>query len=407
MSSRSIRWIVWTTVAVSFSLNAIGVWLQAVTGLTAFNLGLPFMIATSVFLVSLTVIGAVIATWHPHNLVGWLLFANVITWGPQSALFGLIAYWLEFGSGVFPGLNVALVWLSWTGEPFMLLILTLLFLHFPNGRLPSRRWRYVVWAAIAGLVGRLILDPLEPREVDPALGLASPLAVDPSQWAVIEPIYVSVIAVSLVCLFAAATSLILRFRRSRGVERQQLKWIAFSAVPVILAFPWPGYFSDDPTSPEVFWSGLALIVSLFGMAIAIALAIFRYRLWDIDLVIRRTLVYTILTGCLGLIYLAGVVTVQGLLAAQSEVAVVMTTLLVAALFSPLRGRIQDFIDRRFYRKKYDADLILRNFASTARDEVDLDELTARLVQQVGRAMQPKFLSIWLSNGATQEGETTG
>ncbi len=403
MNPRTIRWLVWSAVAVSFILVAGGMWLQALTGVTEFNLGLPIMVAVGLFVLALTVIGAVIATWHPHNLVGWLLFANVFTSAPQLVFFGLIAYWQQFGSGAFPGLNAALVWLSWTGEPFMLLILTLLFLHFPNGRLPSRRWRFVAWAAIAGLVGTLILNPFKPGEVDPALGMVSPFAADPTQWEVIEPAVVSVTAISLASLFASAASLILRYRRSRGVERQQLKWIAFSAVPVILTFPLPGYFDADFASPELFWSAIAVLISFFGMALAIALAIFRYRLYDIDLIINRSLVYGALSITLAAVYFISVAILQNLIrllvGQQSPIAIVASTLVVAALFHPLRRRLQRFIDRRFYRARYDGAQMLEHYARTLSGAVEVDSQAELLLFVVGDALQPQHTSMWIRTAA--------
>lgn len=403
MSLRAIRWSVWSVVVVSSILGTYGVALQVATGTTTYNLGLPMIVLISLFVSGLTVIGAVIISWHPRNLVGWALFLNVITWVPQNVIFGLIASWLEAGSAAFPGFRPALLWLSWTGQPFMLLSLTVLFLHFPSGRLPSPRWRPVVWAAVGALLGTLSLLPLQPRVVDPALGLASPFAVHPLTWANLEPLYWLIIGVAVGCLFAATGSLTLRFRRSRGVERQQLKWIAYSAVPVIVSFTVVGYIDAQETTPFVFWSAVGLMISLLGMGVAIAVAIFRYRLYDIDLIINRSLVYGALSLTLAAIYFGSVAVFQNLIGLAfgqpSPIAIVASTLVVAALFHPLRRRLQQAIDRRFYRARYDGAQMLEHFGTSLSGAVDVDSQADLLLFVVDEALQPSHTSLWVRSQA--------
>lgn len=411
MSLRAIRWIVWSVVVVSLILGTYGVALQVANGTTTYNLGLPMIVIISLFVSGLTVIGAVIISWHPRNLVGWALFLNVITWVPQNVIFGLIASWLEAGSAALPGYRPALLWLSWTGQPFMLLSLTVLFLHFPSGRLPSPRWRAVVWAAVGALLGTLSLLPLQPRVVDPALGLTSPFAVHPLTWANLEPLYRLIIGVAVGCLFAATGSLTLRFRRSRGVERQQLKWIAYSAVPVIVSFTVVGYIDAQEITPLVFWSAVGLMISLLGMGVAIAVAIFRYRLYDIDLIINRSLVYGALSLTLAAIYFGSVAVFQNLIGLafgqQSPIAIVASTLVVAALFHPLRRRLQQAIDRRFYRARYDGAQMLEHFGTSLSGAVDVDSQADLLLFVVDEALQPSHTSLWVrsqAEGPLAEGE---
>ena len=209
--------------------------------------------------------------------------------------------------------------------------------------------------------------------------------------------------ISLLCVLLAAFSLFLRLRRAKDVERQQLKSFVYAA-----AFFAPGTFlivwglSPQTAAPDwVLPLGLATAAGVggIGISVASAVAILRYRLWDIDLIIRRTLVYGLLTAALAIVYLVSVVLLQQILQAltgqQSPLAVVVSTLIIAALFSPLRRRIHDLIDRRFYRRNYDAAQILAHFAATCRDQVDINSLTAELLRVAEKTMQPETVSLWL------------
>ena len=201
---------------------------------------------------------------------------------------------------------------------------------------------------------------------------------------------------------AGIVSLVLRWRRSSGEPRQQIKWLAFFfatagtlflAIEVLGAAFYPAIF-------EGWFYLLALVPFWLGLPLVMGLAIFKYRLYDIDVVIRKTLLYAVLTALLALVYFGVVIVLQGLFSRltgvqQSTLAVVISTLFIAALFTPLRRRIQDWIDRRFFRKKYDAQQVLAQFALTARDETDLDALTAELVRVVQETMQPESVSVWL------------
>ena len=212
------------------------------------------------------------------------------------------------------------------------------------------------------------------------------------------------------CMLASALSLVLRYRRSRGEEREQIKWIAFAASVVGLLyliamvasviFPSETWFAAG--SP--LWLDLleyAALLSFTAVPIAVGFAVLRYRLYNIDLLINRTLVYASLTATLALIYFGGVATTQAIFRAlttqeyQPQLAIVVSTLVIAALFNPLRRRIQSFIDRRFYRKKYDAAKTLEAFSAKLRDETDLDALNDDLVRVVQETMQPAHVSLWL------------
>jgi hypothetical protein len=203
---------------------------------------------------------------------------------------------------------------------------------------------------------------------------------------------------------------VVRYRRAKSKERQQLKWLAFATLPwlLLVAGAVLRAISDSPVLSTLL--GLWVPFCIAGVSASISIAILRYRLYDIDLIIRRTLIYSVLTTFLAGIYFAGVVLFQAALrpitGEGNDLAIVATTLLIAALFLPLRGRIQRFIDERFYRRKYDAARMLAAFGQVARDEVDLDALTSRLVEVIDDTMQPAYTSLWLREGAPRSNSTS-
>jgi hypothetical protein len=191
--------------------------------------------------------------------------------------------------------------------------------------------------------------------------------------------------------------LLFRFRRSQGVEREQIKWLFYAAAVFALSYV-PAFFLTDFSDTEDTWNML-WIIGMLAIPVAIAFAILRTRLYDIDIIIRRTLQYTLLTGLLVMVYFGSVVLLQSLVenitGGQSPIVIVISTLAIAALFNPLRIRVQDFIDRRFFRKSYDAEQTLARFAVVARDEVDMDKLSAALLNAVEETIQPEMVNLWL------------
>ena len=200
---------------------------------------------------------------------------------------------------------------------------------------------------------------------------------------------------------ASVVSLFMRYRRAQYVEREQIKWLLFAGAFFVVVYGLTFFLSSaEECRLDNGLTNLLLVLSILAFPIAIAIAILRYQLYDIDIIIRKTLVYTLLTALLGLVYFGSVILLQRLFGrltgvAQSPLAVVVSTLVIAALFTPLRRRIQDWIDRRFYRKKYNAQQVFAQFALTARDQTDLDALTAELAHVVQETMQPKQVSVWL------------
>jgi hypothetical protein len=197
------------------------------------------------------------------------------------------------------------------------------------------------------------------------------------------------------CLLAGGFSLILRLRRARGDERQQVKWLLLPLGLFVIGIPIIVLSENDPTGLLMLLGGGMHMLAVSGMVVATAFAIFKYRLYDIDLIINRTLVYSALTGSLALVYFLSVVLLQQVFSAQSQFSIVLSTLATAALFSPLRRRIQEIIDKRFYRRRYDAERIISAFAVQMRDQVELEKLSAALLATVEETMQPERAALWM------------
>jgi hypothetical protein len=272
------------------------------------------------------------------------------------------------------------------------MLLSFLPLYFPNGRLISPRWRWVLGSALFVCVFLTIQSALLPG--DPrGSGLVNPLGVE-----ALEPVLdlsdPVMFAPYFAVLFASAVSLVVRFRRSAGVERQQIKWLAYTVSVIPVWFLVNPVIVDNP-----FLIGAVDALLFAGVPVATGIAILRYRLYDIDVVINRTLVYGALTIMLVAVYLGGVVLLQTvfryLTGQGSQLAIVASTLAIAALFNPLRRRIQAFIDRRFYRRKYDAAKTLEAFSAKLRDETDLDALSREFTSVVRETVQPAYLALWL------------
>jgi hypothetical protein len=282
-----------------------------------------------------------------------------------------------------------------------LTVWTIVFLLFPDGRLPTRRWRFVPWIAAAGCALALLGQALSPDLGTEFTGGTNPFAVE---GVPIDLLFGTGMALLLAALLAAIASLVVRFRRAGSVERQQIKWFAYSAGCIGVLGPLALAFWYESVLVQVTFA-----LAINGLPVAAGIAILRYRLYDIDVVLNRTLVYGGLTVILAAVYFGGVVTTQALMGAltgqeeQSQLTIVVSTLVIAALFNPLRYRIQAFIDRRFYRRKYDARKTLETFSAKLRDETDLDALSDDLVGVVRETMQPAHASLWLRPDTSPRG----
>jgi hypothetical protein len=289
-------------------------------------------------------------------------------------------------------------WLEgWLWVPTVGCAAALLPLVFPTGRPPTRRWGPVIWLAlVAQLIASLgyMLVPGQLSRV-PAGGV-NPIV--PSGDPGLSDTLIAVGMILFVAsLILGAASLIVRFRRSRGLERQQLKWLALAAAIAAAAF---AVYAVLLVTTGVVYNLMMPVVALsfLGMVVAVSIAILRHRLLDIDLLINRALVYAGVTVVLAAVYVGAVLVLQGALTSFTEqrgLVVAGSTLLVAALFAPVRRRMQREVDRRFYRSRYDAERVVAAFAATLRDEVDLPHLTDELVDVVEHSMQPRRVRVWL------------
>ena len=349
------------------------------------------------FLAFLTV-GVLVASRRPENPIGWIFCAVALSnflwaFGWQYAVYALVT---EPGS--LPGGRV-IAWLGtgWSATLGWGLMATFVPLLFPTGRLPSRRWRPVAWLAAALLaLGMLALafTPGPISEEGPSVPNPAGMEGVGGALVLVENIAISLL---LAIMVASVSSVVLRYRRSRGEERQQIKWFAFAIVLLVSSIVLGILANFAPGFGAV--ANALQVLGVSSVPVAVGIAILRYRLYDIDRIINRTLVYGALTAALVLVYLGGVVLLQSVFRAltgqESQLAVVASTLAIAALFNPLRLRIQAFIDRRFYRQKYDAARTLESFGARLRDEVGLGALSADLLGVVGETVQPGHASLWL------------
>jgi uncharacterized membrane protein YhdT len=346
--------------------------------------------------ISYAPVGALIASRHPANPVGWLLclYGFVISlsyFSAEYAIYTLLAQPDSLPAGE------ALAWVfSWM-LPLVIGFSTLSYLLFPTGRLPSRRWRWTVWLSVAFIVVGVLLGAFSSEPLSDLGPIQNPLGI-----VGLADIYSAVLYTTFsVLLVAVISSVFVRLRRAGGVEHQQIKWFAYAvaanAIAVVLAYVIPGLIETPLWFERVGFALNNIVIP--AIPIAIGIAILRYRLYDIDIIINRTLVYGTLTVLLAGLYEGSIVLLQEafrtLTGQQSGLAIVASTLLIAALFTPFRRRIQSFIDKRFYRRKYDARRTLEAFSAKLRNETDLDALSEDLVGVVRETMQPVHVSLWL------------
>jgi hypothetical protein len=404
MSSRAATWLTWAVCAISLALTALSVLLIVLN----LSLNAPiyfYWLEPTTIAVGYSIIGAIVASRLPSHPIGWLccaigVMAAVETFSSEYAIYALLAHPEPLLGGKFTAWLSIWVWILMFGFIVYLLLL------FPTGRLPSNRWRPFAWlsaaltlvaAILMAISLSVILDTLGPSGKG-RISLPNPLGVEglPNLYL---PVQTFVLALGLV----AAASVVVGRRGARGVERQQIKWLLYAGAIFFVG----NVLKNTVFSPlgEVSW-GLwigYLLVGIGGLGgpIAIGIAILRYRLYEIDTLINRTLVYGALTVLLAVVYLGGVTATEAIFRTltgqeeQPQLAIVVSTLVIAALFKPLRRRIQSFIDRRFYRRKYDAAKTLEAFSAKLRDETDLDALSDDLVGVVRETMQPAHVSLWL------------
>jgi hypothetical protein len=398
MSTRAAPWLAWSLMVLSVVLLVGGIALDLMTRSSAPQrsyygpVDAVFFLAT---VLTFSVVGTIIASRQPRNAIGWIFCGVGLVMGINSLGGGYAEYRLSGGSSLGSLAETAAWFASWSWTLLVYVPTSFLLLLFPNGRLPSPRWRPVAWCAVLGLIGFVAGTALQPGPLGDFPRIMNPYGV---YSPILDAVGLAGVILASASMVASAVSLIVRMRRAGRAQRQQIKWLAYGGAIVVGSVFASGVISTI-WSPDV---GIALIsLGLLGVPIFTGVAIARYRLYEIDLVINRTLVYGALTAALVAVYFGGVATSQALLRAltgqeqQPQLAIVVSTLAIAALFNPLRRRIQSFIDRRFYRSKYDARKTLGAFSAKLRDETDLNALGDDLINVVRETMQPVHVSLWL------------
>jgi hypothetical protein len=386
MSARTARLIAWALSGLAIALAVGGLLFAHFNDPTERVLQQSSMV--DVVLALSSPLGALIASRRPSNPIGWLFCALSID-------SGLTVFALEYGSyglETRPGALPAAEFVYWVGSCvglFGFLLGVFLFLLFPSGIFVSRSWKGVAWVATGVTFIATITDAVAPWSTHPSLGFGNPFAVEAFSGP-IAAVRGAAFTALILCLTASAAALVMRLKRSRGHERQQLKWFTYAAiVAALVSIVAPLHV---PT-----WEILAPVTYAL-IPIATAIAILRHRLYDIDVLIHRTLVYSALTTILGGVYFALVLVLQFVfnpLARQSDLAIAGSTLAVASLFRPVRTRIQGFIDHRFFRARYDAARTIEKFSERLTERIDLETLTAELVGVVQETLQPEHVSLWL------------
>jgi hypothetical protein len=390
MRWRATTWLAALLWLLLLVLIALGVVMKLIGWKGAGNTPGPVLVAQFVAFFVFSILGVLVAVRVPDNPLGWIFLACALGAATGGVTETYAYHGLANAPGSVPGAVVAAWIFSWVWYPTIVLV-GVVPLLYPTGRVPGRRWRPVLW----GLIGIPLVVTIGfmlapgPLDGDPKLG-DNPVGVDflghPRDM--VEP----VLTIALALLLAAVgASVVVRFRRSRGDERQQMKWMVFAVSVLALSIVVTG--AGGSVVGDILFS-----VAIVQLPVAVGIAMLRYRLYDIDRLISRSLVYGALTVLLGGAYVGLVLGGQAVFssfAGGSNLAIAVSTLAVAALFMPVRSRVQRFVDRRFYRRRYDAQRTLEGFGARLREQVDLQTLQAELVGVVGDTMQPTHTSLWL------------
>ena len=359
----------------------------------------PVLIGFGAVAIAFAAVGSLILLRRPDNIIGWLfwgmgLFVAFGTFAQEYAVFAVVG---RSATLVFGG---SAAWLqSWCFLTAVTTGLGLLLLLFPDGRLLGRRWRIVAWMLGVGFVCFVLGYALDPGPVrDAFASVDNPFGVQ--RAAGISKVLVPIgFFLSFLAIPAAAVSVWLRYRRASGIERQQVKWLASSAVVVVVFFMLDSFLEHSDVGEPI--ASTLMVLALIGIPVAAGTAILRHGLYEIDVVINRALVYVSLTALLACAYVGLVLVLQAVLRPLihgSGLAVALSTLAIAALFRPARNRVQRLVDRRFYRHKYDAERTLQAFALHLRDEIELESLRSELTAVVAQTMQPAHVSLRLRDG---------
>jgi hypothetical protein len=415
MSRRAAAWILWPIVTLQVVLIISGVLLAALARSASSSLTFGFALDTvggAITILAFPVVGALIFWRRPEHPIGWLFCAASLGWAISNFVGPYAMYALVADPGSLPAGELAAWFHTWP-QYISIGLLELLLLLFPDGTLLSPRWRLVVWVVVGMAAAGAISSALAAGQIaDIGFKINNSLGVEGSLGYVFAVLARLLQPLIVVPLAAAALSLGLRQRRARGQGRQQLKWLTSSValVSVLVAMEAALPYGSESAMP--IWARVfneAVIMSVALVPVSAGIAILKYRLYDIDVLINRTLVYGTLTATLVTLYLGGIVVLERifvLLTGEKSTLVVASTLLIAALFTPLRRRVQGFVDRRFYRRKYDAAKTIEAFSAKLRDKTDLEALNNELVGVVRETMQPEHVSLWLRPEKALKGAQT-
>ena len=385
MSPRTTARLAWSLWAVMIALVAGGLVLGVASRPETPLYG--YWVEDSLIAPTFATLGALIVSRRPGNVIGWIFLVTGAGASVQllSGQYATVA----LRSQTWPG-GATAAWISTLAQSSIVFSTLFLIFLFPTGKLPSPLWRPVAWIAGMVIAVSVAVTALTPGMIEDFPSVRNPFGVE-SAAAVLSILDAVGGWMGLACFVVAILSLILRFYRSRGDERLQLKWFAYAATLGFLAILFGG---EARVSVTLVWT-----VAPLSLPICAGIAILMYRLYEIDLLINRTLVYGSLTAALALVYVGGVVSLQyafrALTGSESQIAIVASTLTIAALFVPLRRRVQGFVDRLFYRRKYDAAKTLETFTSKLRNETDLDSLGDDLAGVVRETVQPTHVSLWM------------
>jgi hypothetical protein len=394
VSRHTAAMIAWTLFGVSalFGFTGLAMTMAVESPLTWHFLANDW-IGIAIFFTS-GVVGALVASRLPANPIGWIFIGLVVALGISSAADGYANLWVDHGheGGLVP-------WAAWYEDKvFVAFFATLLYslLLFPNGRLLTRRWRVVFWAGTLGLLLCTVAVLFGSGTLEDYPQFGNPAEI---HSAVVNWLFLPGFALFCATLVGAVVSVVLRFRRAEGIERQQLTVLVAAGVVATATFVISGFIGSW-TEEDV---GIAItLLGVLAIPVGVGVAMLRYRLYDIDRVISRTIVYGSLTVVLGGAYVGLVLVGQAVFssfAGGSNLAIAVSTLVVAALFLPLRSRVQHVVDRRFYRRRYDAQRTLDGFGVRLRGPVELERLGADLQSVVHDTMQPAHVSVWLRQGS--------
>jgi hypothetical protein len=426
--NRAAARLAWSLAALSVAMFVAAVVLDFLTrtvrspGNTT-TLGTFSETASFVLFLTFPIVGALIASRRPRNAIGWICLADGLLWMVLAVTDTYSVYGVVAPDSVPFPVAVGTLSNQWLWVPTVGLLGIYLVLLFPDGKLPSRRWRPLAFFAAVMVLLLSVTGGFAPGPLENQGGVRNPFGLEAFPW-LVDVSYVLLPLLPL-CIFASAVSMVLRYRRSRGEVRLQIKWVAFVASfsgllyliaiisSLVVQVGSKGSVPQFPWWADILFS--VAVLSFAGVPVAIGIAVLKYRLYDIDIIINRAIVYGSLTATLVAVYLGGVASVQATFriftgqAEQPQLAVVVSTLAIAALFDPLRRRIQALIDRRFYRQKYDARKTVEAFSARLRDETDLETLNRDLAAVIEETLQPAYVSLWLrpERSPQEEGRRSG